>query len=79
VVVAAVVAVVVAAGAVVRGEVPDHTVVAGAPARIVRRWTPDTGWQPPMRTPPPVPIPQQLTHQQLLLLAEPETDLETGS
>jgi serine acetyltransferase len=68
--------VVVAAGAVVRGEVPDHTVVAGAPARIVRRWTPDAGWQPPMRTPPPVPIPRQMSHEQVQSLAEPESDLE---
>ncbi len=30
--------VVVAAGAVVRGDVPPRTVVAGAPARVVRRW-----------------------------------------
>ncbi len=30
--------VVVAAGSVVRGEVPDHAVVAGAPARVVRRF-----------------------------------------
>jgi len=36
--------VVVAAGAVVRGAVPDHCVVAGVPARIVRRWSPETGW-----------------------------------
>ncbi|MGH9089346.1 MAG: acyltransferase [Acidimicrobiales bacterium] len=36
--------VVVAAGAVVRGHVPDHCVVAGVPARIVRRWRPDAGW-----------------------------------
>lgn len=36
--------VVVAAGAVVRGQVPDHSVVAGVPARIVRRWYPDRGW-----------------------------------
>ncbi len=36
--------VVVAAGAVVRGEVPDYCVVAGAPARIVRRHVPGTGW-----------------------------------
>lgn len=39
----------VAAGAVVRGEVPDFCVVAGAPARIVRRWTEDGGWDPPLR------------------------------
>jgi serine acetyltransferase len=36
--------VVVAAGAVVRGKVPDHCVVAGVPARIVRRWFPQRGW-----------------------------------
>ncbi|MFW6693063.1 acyltransferase [Streptomyces sp. MAR4 CNX-425] len=41
--------VVVAAGSVVRGEVPDHAVVAGAPARIVRRWDPESGWHPPLR------------------------------
>ncbi|MFJ7780124.1 acyltransferase [Streptomyces yangpuensis] len=62
--------VVVAAGSVVRGEVPDHAVVAGAPARIVRRWTPETGWQPPLRTPAPVPIPDGMTPEQLRGLAE---------
>ena len=36
--------VVVAAGAVVRGKVPDRCVVAGVPARVVRRWYPDRGW-----------------------------------
>ena len=36
--------VVVAAGAVVRGEVPDRCVVAGVPARIVKRWVEGTGW-----------------------------------
>ena len=36
--------VVVAAGAVVRGEVEDHAVVAGAPARVVRRLEPGVGW-----------------------------------
>jgi acetyltransferase-like isoleucine patch superfamily enzyme len=36
--------VVVAAGAVVRGEVPDRCVVAGVPARIVRRWVEGQGW-----------------------------------
>ncbi|MET7904938.1 acyltransferase [Streptomyces sp. NPDC005355] len=63
--------VVVAAGAVVRGEVPDHAVVAGAPARIIRRWVPeDGGWQPPLRTPAPVPIPEGMTAEQLMGLAE---------
>lgn len=36
--------VVVAAGSVVRGEVPDHAVVAGTPARVVRRYEPGVGW-----------------------------------
>lgn len=36
--------VVVGAGSVVRGEVPDHAVVAGIPARVVRRHEPGVGW-----------------------------------
>jgi acetyltransferase-like isoleucine patch superfamily enzyme len=36
--------VVVAAGAVVRGTFPDHCVIAGVPARIVRRYVPGSGW-----------------------------------
>lgn len=48
---------VVAAGAVVRGEFPDHAVLVGVPARMVRRWTPEDGWQPELRElhiePPP--------------------------
>jgi acetyltransferase-like isoleucine patch superfamily enzyme len=36
--------VVVGAGSVVRGEIPDHAVVAGVPARVVRRFEPGTGW-----------------------------------
>jgi acetyltransferase-like isoleucine patch superfamily enzyme len=36
--------VVVAAGSVVRGEVGDHTVVGGAPARVLRRLEPGVGW-----------------------------------
>ena len=39
--------VVVAAGSVVRGEVPDHCVVAGVPAIIVRAYTEAGGWSPP--------------------------------
>ncbi|GGP33170.1 sugar acetyltransferase [Streptomyces abikoensis] len=57
--------VVAAAGAVVRGEVPDHAVVAGAPARIVRTWDREAGWQPPLRTPAPVPVPDGVTAEQL--------------
>ncbi|WP_432034994.1 acyltransferase [Streptomyces cucumeris] len=62
--------VVVAAGAIVRGEVPDHAVVAGAPARIIRRWAPDEGWQPPLRTPAPKPVPAGMTAEQLRAVAE---------
>ncbi|GAA2393077.1 acyltransferase [Streptomyces glaucosporus] len=61
--------VVVAAGAVVRGEVPDHAVVAGAPAKVVRRWDPEEGWLPPLRTPPPAPVPEGVTSEQLRALA----------
>ena len=38
----------VAAGAVVRGVVPDHCVIAGSPARVVRQHHPATGWDPPL-------------------------------
>lgn len=36
--------VVVAAGSVVRGTIPDRCVVAGVPARVVRRWVDGQGW-----------------------------------
>lgn len=39
----------VAAGSVVRGTVPDRCVVAGAPARVVRRHDDADGWVPPLR------------------------------
>jgi carbonic anhydrase/acetyltransferase-like protein (isoleucine patch superfamily) len=45
----------VAAGSVVRGTVPDFSVVAGAPARVVRRWTEADGWVPPLRHQPDPP------------------------
>ena len=38
----------IAAGAVVRGTIPDHSLVAGVPGRVLRRWTPSKGWQPPL-------------------------------
>ncbi|MFC5802851.1 acyltransferase [Streptomyces formicae] len=66
--------VVVAAGAVVRGEVPDHAVVAGAPAKVVRRWDAEEGWQPPLRTPAPVPLPDGITPEALRALAALEPD-----
>jgi acetyltransferase-like isoleucine patch superfamily enzyme len=49
--------VVVAAGSVVRGVVPDHAVVAGVPGKVVRRLV-DGEWDPPARsaeTPQPPP------------------------
>ncbi len=46
---------VVAAGAVVRGEFPDHSVLAGVPAKVVRSFTPGEGWRPPTPA-PPVPL-----------------------
>ena len=39
--------VVIAAGSVVRGTVPDHCVVAGVPARVVRSYVPGVGWASP--------------------------------
>jgi acetyltransferase-like isoleucine patch superfamily enzyme len=39
----------VAGGAVVRGEFGDHCVVAGVPAKIVRRYDPEDGWLPPLQ------------------------------
>ena len=45
--------VVIAAGSVVRGEVPDRCVVAGVPAKVVREHTGD-GWRPPGQAPYPV-------------------------
>jgi acetyltransferase-like isoleucine patch superfamily enzyme len=37
----------VAAGAVVRGRVPDFAVVAGVPGRVVRHYEPGAGWVTP--------------------------------
>ena len=39
--------VVVAGGSVVRGTVPDRCVVAGVPAKVVRRYVPGEGWSAP--------------------------------
>jgi carbonic anhydrase/acetyltransferase-like protein (isoleucine patch superfamily) len=43
--------VVVAAGSVVRGAVPDRCVVAGVPARVVRQYAPGDGWTPALSAP----------------------------
>jgi carbonic anhydrase/acetyltransferase-like protein (isoleucine patch superfamily) len=39
----------VAGGSVVRGVVPDYSVIAGVPAKVVRRYTDGEGWVPPVR------------------------------
>jgi acetyltransferase-like isoleucine patch superfamily enzyme len=41
--------VVVAAGAVVRGKVPDHAVVGGVPAKVIREYKAGSGWAAPAR------------------------------
>jgi hypothetical protein len=43
--------VVIGAGSVVRGTVPDRCVVAGVPARVVRSYVPGDGWSPLARLP----------------------------
>jgi serine acetyltransferase len=43
--------VVIAAGSVVRGTVPDNCVVAGVPARVVRRHVQGVGWERPEASP----------------------------
>jgi acetyltransferase-like isoleucine patch superfamily enzyme len=48
--------VVVAAGAVVRGHVPDYTVVGGVPAKIIREYLPGSGWVPPASVSEPAPV-----------------------
>jgi carbonic anhydrase/acetyltransferase-like protein (isoleucine patch superfamily) len=40
--------VVVAAGSVVRGQVPDHCVIAGVPAKVVREYVTGHGWSRPL-------------------------------
>jgi hypothetical protein len=70
--------VVVAAGSVVRGEAPDNCVLAGAPARVVRRWEDGSGWEPPLRTPAPVPPPEGVTAGQLRALVESGRPVESG-
>jgi carbonic anhydrase/acetyltransferase-like protein (isoleucine patch superfamily) len=42
--------VVVAAGSVVRGQVPDRCVVAGVPAKVVREYVAGSGWDRPATT-----------------------------
>jgi acetyltransferase-like isoleucine patch superfamily enzyme len=48
--------VVIAAGSVVRGTVPDRCVAAGVPARVVRSYQPDNGWSLMSRTASPASV-----------------------
>ena len=53
--------VVIAAGSVVRGTIPDRCVVAGVPARVVRQYAPGDGWLRSVPTPPLAgPAPERL-------------------
>jgi acetyltransferase-like isoleucine patch superfamily enzyme len=47
--------VVVAAGAVVRGKVPDFAVVGGVPAKVIKEYVAGSGWLPPITTLSPEP------------------------
>jgi len=48
--------VVVGAGSVVTGEIPDHCVAVGSPAQVVKRYVPGEGWRSvPHATPLPTP------------------------
>ena len=47
--------VVIAAGSVVRGTIPDRCVVAGVPARVVRQYAPGEGWTRPVTATRPDP------------------------
>ncbi|MQY05145.1 acyltransferase [Actinomadura macrotermitis] len=40
----------VAGGAVVRGEFPDHSVIGGVPAKVLRSYDEARGWDPPLRS-----------------------------
>ena len=45
----------IAGGSVVRGDIPDYSVAAGVPAKVVRRYVEGSGWDPPVEvtvTPP---------------------------
>ncbi len=48
--------VVIAAGSVVRGTVPDRCVVAGVPARVVRTYAPGDGWSSRPKSAAPAPV-----------------------
>jgi acetyltransferase-like isoleucine patch superfamily enzyme len=65
--------VVVAAGAVVRGHVPDYAVVGGVPAKVIREYLPGSGWVAPASVSEPAVVLQPE------LAPEPAATPEMGS
>lgn len=57
--------VVVAAGSVVRSSFPDHSVIGGVPARLIRRYEPGVGWVRPDGTGDIVPETETVDPEQL--------------
>ncbi|HWG14473.1 MAG TPA: DapH/DapD/GlmU-related protein [Streptosporangiaceae bacterium] len=70
--------VVVGAGSVVRGHVPDHCVVAGVPARVVRSYRPGDGWRPTRSGPGPAAAPTGTLADVDGALAGPATTLDSA-
>ncbi len=56
--------VVVGAGSVVRGTFPDHCVIAGVPARVVRRYTPEAGWVSTAKSTEPAKVVPDVSNEQ---------------
>jgi len=61
--------VVIAAGSVVRGTVPDHCVAAGVPAKVVRTYVPADGWSP--QSAPAVPASAVAAAERIKGVAQP--------
>lgn len=75
--------VVVAAGSVVRGDIPDHAVIAGVPAKVIRRFVPEVGWEradgrPGVTPPSPTIAPEDLAEALAQLEAEGVVPAGTG-
>ncbi|MFD4370628.1 GDSL-type esterase/lipase family protein [Streptomyces sp. NPDC058486] len=62
----------VAGGSVVRGEFPDHCLIGGVPARVLRRHDPVRGWIRPGAASARTTYPETKTKETLMDLARPE-------
>jgi acetyltransferase-like isoleucine patch superfamily enzyme len=62
--------VVVAAGAVVRGHVPDYAVVGGVPAKVIREYLPGSGWVAPASVSEPISVVEPAAMAEPVLLPE---------